>query len=109
MKKPVVPSRTINVLRSYSFVDKDPVIDVVRTMVHMSGDSYSKIHEASSVSVTTISNWFHGKTRRPTYACIMAVAAAVGGKCVWLDQDGNEIKVTRKPVHAVPRRRNGGA
>jgi transcriptional regulator with XRE-family HTH domain len=107
MKKPVVPSRTINVLRSYSFVDKDPVIDVIRTLVQDSGNSYNKIHDASGVSTTTISNWFHGKTRRPTYACIMAVARAIGGECRWFGSDGKEIKVTRTTVHAVPRKKNG--
>jgi hypothetical protein len=111
MKPPrkTAPGRTINVLRSYSFIDKDPVIDVVRTMVQNSGESYAKIHEASSVSVSTISNWFHGKTRRPTYACIMAVTRAVGGQCKWFDANGKEIKITRTAVHAEPRRKNGGA
>ena len=64
--------------RSYAFVDKDPVIDKIRTVVEDSRESYQEIHEASGVSKATLYNWFMGKTRRPQYATINAVARALG-------------------------------
>ena len=64
--------------RSYSFVDKDPVIDKVRTIVKDEGLKYSEIHVISGVSTTTLHNWFDGETRKPQYATIAAVVGALG-------------------------------
>lgn len=64
--------------RTYAFVDKDPIIDWERTVVAKSGLSYSEIADKSNVSKTTIRNWFHGKTRKPQFATIAAVALACG-------------------------------
>jgi DNA-binding phage protein len=72
------PSRTIRVYKSYSFVDKDPVIDVMRTVVEDSKKSYAKISRESDVSATTLSNWFYGKTKRPQFCTVAAVARACG-------------------------------
>lgn len=66
--------------RSYSFVDKDPVIDALRTAVSGSKKSYRELHEESDVSISTIRNWFHGNTRRPQFATIAAVIRATGKK-----------------------------
>jgi DNA-binding phage protein len=72
------PSRTIRVYRSYNFVDKDPVIDAMRTVVEDSGKSYARIQRDSGVTTTTLSNWFLGKTKRPQFATVAAVARACG-------------------------------
>jgi hypothetical protein len=73
------PSRgRLGLYRSYNFVDKDPVIDKVRTICareHVDNKDVSKI---SGVSTTTLFNWFEGKTRRPTYACVAAVVGSLG-------------------------------
>ena len=63
--------------RTYVFVDKDPIIDKIRTVVEDSNESYNAIHAASGVSTTTLYNWFHGKTRRPQFATVNAVALAL--------------------------------
>lgn len=83
---------TLKIYRSYNFIDKDPIIDVVRTIVEDSGDSYEKVHAASGVSVGTLGNWFNGKTKRPQYATIMAVVYAMGGSVQIVDANGNVIK-----------------
>lgn len=64
--------------RSYSFVDKDPVIDRLRTMVQREGLSYGEIGTISGVSGTTLHNWFDGQTRRPQFATVAAVASSLG-------------------------------
>lgn len=64
--------------RTYAFADKDPIIDVMRTLVQDNHRSYAEISDESGVSVSTLSNWFHGKTRRPMFCTIAAVAGAYG-------------------------------
>lgn len=68
--------------RSYSFIDKDPIIDSLRTAVSSSKKSYRELHEESDVSVSTIRGWFHGSTRRPQFATVAAVLRATGKKGV---------------------------
>jgi hypothetical protein len=64
--------------KTYSFKDKDPVIDKLRTAVADSGESYVDIENTSGVSSNTLYNWFKGSTRRPQHATVCAVARAVG-------------------------------
>jgi len=64
--------------RTYSFVDKDPIIDIMRTLAQDSKRSYLEISDTSGVSTTTLYNWFHGATRRPQFCTIAAVAGALG-------------------------------
>lgn len=66
--------------KSYSFTEKDPIIDEIRTMVGDSGASYKWIEDMSGVTQTTLYNWFGGKTRKPQAATINAVARALGYK-----------------------------
>jgi DNA-binding phage protein len=64
--------------KSYNFVDKDPVIHKLEQAVKDSGMSYTAIEEASGVTTKTLYAWFYGKTRRPQYATLNAVARAIG-------------------------------
>ena len=66
--------------KSYNFIDKDPMIDEIRTIVERSGASYKWVHDNSSVAVTTMTQWFDGKTRRPQAATMNAVLRALGYK-----------------------------
>jgi len=71
---------SLSLYKSYSFKDKDPVIDATRTLVQDSGQSYAQVSAASGVSVSTLYNWFEGTTRRPQYATVMAVVHSLGYK-----------------------------
>jgi transcriptional regulator with XRE-family HTH domain len=66
--------------KSYNFVDKDPMIDQVRTIVHDSHMTYKAISEASGVSAYTIRNWLDGSTRKPQAATVNAVLRTCGHK-----------------------------
>jgi hypothetical protein len=66
--------------KSYSFVDKDPMIDQVRTIIADSHMTYTAIHDASNVSVQTIRGWLDGTTRKPQAATFNAVLRACGYK-----------------------------
>ena len=66
--------------KSYSFVDKDPMIDQVRTIILDSHDTYKQIAEASGVTEGTIRNWLDGATKKPQAATFNAVLRALGYK-----------------------------
>lgn len=70
----------IRVYRTYRFIDKDPVIDKMRTMLKDVGldKKGAIVSELSGVSASTLANWFEGATKRPQYASIAAVTTAVG-------------------------------
>lgn len=70
----------LRLYKSYNFVDKDPVIDRVRSIV--AGKTYKEIAEKSGVSITTLHNWFDGQTKRPQFATVAAVVRAMGGVIV---------------------------
>jgi hypothetical protein len=66
--------------KSYSFVDKDPIIDEIRTIYETSGVNYKWIEDRSGVTSTTLYAWFNGKTRKPQAATINAVLRVLGYK-----------------------------
>lgn len=68
----------LRLYRSYSFVNKDPAIDKLRTVVSDEGINEAQLHVLSGVSQTTFAGWFRGDTRRPQHATLAAAAAALG-------------------------------
>jgi transcriptional regulator with XRE-family HTH domain len=66
--------------KSYSFVDKDPIIDQVRTIIQDSHMMYKDIAEASGVGKDTIRKWLDGGTKKPQAATLNAVLRACGHK-----------------------------
>lgn len=69
----------INVYRNYRFLDKDPIIDAMRTVVKSElGMNDSKAHQITGVSSTTFHNWFQGETRRPQNATASQAMAGLG-------------------------------
>lgn len=89
--------------RSYSFVDKDPVIDRLRTIINDEEVTIGEVHVLSDVSTTTMYNWFDGKTRRPSHACVAAVAGALGYDFSLVKRKGS-AKVIRLALEREARR-----
>ena len=77
--------------KSYRFLDKDPIIDRMRTMVQDSGASHMDIHNESGVSVGCLNGWFYGATRRPQYATIAAVAHVLGYEFAVVKKQGGKV------------------
>src|SRR5271154_1294910 len=75
---------------TYNFVDKDPIIDVLRTMKNYAKISNREIAERSKVSAGTLGNWFGGKTKRPQFATVAAAASAMGYSKVPIDSDSRK-------------------
>lgn len=82
--------------KSYNFVDKDPIIDEIRTVYQSSGANYKWISANSGVSTGTLVNWFSGTTRRPQAATINAVLRSLGYKLGITPYEHVE------PVHIFP-------
>jgi transcriptional regulator with XRE-family HTH domain len=66
--------------KSYNFIDKDPMIDQVRTIVQDSHMTYKAISEASGVSTQTLRKWLDGETKKPQAATFNAVLRTCGYK-----------------------------
>ena len=75
---------TMRMYKSYNFVDKDLVIDIVRTAIQDCGLTYREVSELSDVSEGTLVSWFHGKTKRPQYCTVLAVMRGIGMEQRWV-------------------------
>lgn len=76
-------------MSAYRFINKDPVIDELRTKFadsgrKVTGKALREIAEAGGPTVACMQGWFTGKTRRPQNATVEAAGRAVGLKRVWV-------------------------
>ena len=76
--------------KAYLFTEKDPIIDVLRTLKRDAEMKDSEIHEAGGPAIGTLRNWFGGKTRRPQFATVAAVAIALGQTSLPLTPEGRK-------------------
>lgn len=74
--------------KAYPFVDKDPVIDLLRTIKRDAEMSDRQITEAGGPTTSTLRNWFKGNTRRPQFATVAAAGVAMGLSSVPLTSEG---------------------
>ena len=80
---------TMKLYKSYVFRNKDPVIDELRTMVadaygRTGYKAYQQIEADGGPSITCMTNWFEGDTKRPQSASVEAAGRALGFKRVWV-------------------------
>jgi hypothetical protein len=68
----------VHLYRTYNWIDKDPIIDAVRTVVQDEKLKSSAVHNISGVSATTLESWFSGHVRKPQNATLTAVTSALG-------------------------------
>lgn len=72
--------------KSYNFLDKDPIIDILRTLIQIEasqrglsfGAMLKVIQNDSGLRVATMHNWFSGPTVSPRFCSAAAVARALG-------------------------------
>lgn len=80
----------------YRFINKDPVIDVIRTECqrygNLSNQQLAKLSLESGVSVGTLYNWFHGDTKRPQSLSTRFVLQALGVAIKYVREDGSTIR-----------------
>lgn len=83
---------------TYNFLEKDPIIDVLRSAIQVTGVSYKEIEKGTGVSYRTLYGWFVGSTRFPRYASVAAVAG-------FLRQELVPETGLRKALHQVRRKK----
>ena len=88
--------------RTYSYIDKNPVIDRVRTLVNDEGliKKLKIVHEISGVATATLDNWFNGTTRNPQHGTIAAVITSLGYKEEFVKDHDLDIEAERKVAAA---------
>jgi hypothetical protein len=68
--------------RTYNYINKNPVIDKVRTLLQDEGmfakKKRSMLHQLTGVSTSTYDGWFEGDTKNPQHATIAATVSALG-------------------------------
>lgn len=84
--------------QDYRLIDKDPIIDVIRTEIQyqtgkteITYDYLSKLSYESGVSVTTLHNWLFGETRRPQGLSQRFVLEALRVHIKYFREDGSEV------------------
>lgn len=93
----------LNLYKSYNFVDKDPVIDLMRGLIQDQKAAYGRLSYDSGVSEATLRNWFDGKTKRPQFATVAAVMSALGYRMHW-QLEGNPSQHVTLEIPAVDAR-----
>jgi hypothetical protein len=88
-KKKFKPARTVTVYGAYSFIDKDPVIDEVRTIIQrelggLTSVKLAEVQELGGPKAATLKRWFFGETRRPTNPAVEAAGRALGYHRSWV-------------------------
>jgi transcriptional regulator with XRE-family HTH domain len=71
---------TMWLTRSYNFVDKDPEIDVFRTLYQKERLKEADLAILAGLAITTVKNMMGGETRQPRHATFAKLAGAMGYK-----------------------------
>lgn len=74
--------------KAYPFLDKDPIIDVLRTLKRDEEMTDRQIQDGGGPTTSTLRNWFKGHTRRPQFATVAAAASAMGATSLPLTSEG---------------------
>jgi len=75
----------LKLYKSYMFKEKDPVIDQLRTLMktELGGLHLTDVRNDGGPSISAMSGWFYGETKRPQSATVEAAGRAIGYKRVW--------------------------
>ena len=64
--------------RSYNFIDKDPEIDVFRTLYQKQRIKETDLAMLAGLSISCVKNLFGGETRQPRHSTFGKLAGAMG-------------------------------
>jgi len=102
--------REVRLYRNYNWIDKDPVIDEMRTVFQDEGliKKLALVHELSGVATATMDNWFNGSTRKPQNTTIEAVMRSLGYSRPFTKTRDIDIEKERKAAATWLARQNTG-
>jgi hypothetical protein len=90
-----MPAKFVRLYRTYSFIDKNPVIDRCRTILQDEGlfDNLGVAAEIATLRKSTLKNWFFGETRSPQHASVAALLTSVGYEEAWTKKRGTKLDI----------------
>src|SRR5580692_1411869 len=88
----------LRVHRIYNYIDKNPVIDKVRTILQDEGliKKLNVVHEICDVSTSTVDGWLNGDTRNPQHHTIARVITGLGYEEQFVKTKDIDIEAERK-------------
>jgi hypothetical protein len=88
----------LRVLRTYRYIDKNPVIDKMRTVLQDEGlfKKLNLVHELSGISASCLHGLFHGDTRNPQHRTVAGVMSALGYEEQFIKTKDLDIEKERK-------------
>lgn len=90
-KKPQTPKPGM-VYHTYTWGgDHDPIIDALKTCMTDEGLTPKELSDSSGTSMSTLYNWFDGKTKQPRHSTIKATIRALGPDYDYVIAKGNKI------------------
>lgn len=98
-------NRSLWLVRSYNFIDKDPEVDRFRTIWQKEHIKESELAVLAGLAGSTVKNMFGGKTRKPQHATFAKMAGAMGYSYKLMRDDaapnyGKEIPKAREQYKA---------
>lgn len=84
-------------MTEYRFLDKDPIIDIIRTAVFKSRIPIKLIAAQARIRPATISRWLYGDTRRPQNYTIQAVLTVLGVRTEYTWEDSRTPVLPTRP------------
>jgi hypothetical protein len=88
----------LRVLRTYRYVDKNPVIDKMRTVLQDEGlfKKLQIVHEISGISSSCLHGLFHGATRNPQHRTVAGIMTSLGYEEQFVKAKEIDIEKERK-------------
>lgn len=88
----------IRLYRTYSYIEKNPVIDKVRTLVEDEGlmTNLTALHEISGVHESTFRNWWFGDTKNPQHSTVAAIITSLGYEETFVKAKKIDVAAERK-------------
>lgn len=92
----------LKIYRTYSYLDKNPVIDKTRTLAQDEGlfTNLQALSEISGVSKSTFRGWWHGAVRNPQHHTVMAMVTALGYEEAFVKKRDIDVEKERKAAAA---------
>jgi hypothetical protein len=92
----------LRVLRTYRYIDKNPVIDKMRTVLQDEGlfTKLNLVHELSGISSSCLYGLFHGDTRNPQHRTVAGVMSSLGYEETFVKTKDLDIEKERKAAAA---------
>ncbi len=102
-KRHAMPVRDNAANTGYRWRDRDPILDLVNSLIEESNMSRLQIAVKCGVSISTLRNWDIGKTKRPQAVTVKFVLEAMGySLAVQRNRDRSTILVPMNPRTGRP-------